>query len=1095
MSIRRAFFMKWLKIGSVKRKSKHQEGILKLEDGYSKALTKLDLFSHCILFMRSNNRLEVYSVEIIHISLDRAEILFKVTMDNHEFKGELVDIKPYFSIEEVIEEAKEPAQRFCINYQGDSIGEYMRYGKRMGIQLNKTDTNIHHIQQGDYLRVLWWFDRFDGDNFRKIRTCMPPYNHAPRTGVFATRSPVRPNPIGSTLVRVNNVWHDDGFIEIIGFDGFIGSKILQVMFYQPSMDCIKSAGVPSWVSHWTKKKTFAQPKEVDARPMQTKVLKFKKLSMDLEQIPLDEHEEDSKNIQIHNAHIHNLKNLSVKIPKNKITLISGVSGSGKSSLAFDILYAESQRQFMDLILSNPMGDVALSDRYVDNITGLQPAIAINQRALGANPRSSVGSVTKIGDILKLIFSIIGQRICPICHHEIDAGNVCSSCGEVFFDRTPQLFSSNHPDYMCPVCKGLGMQMGVDSSKIVEAPEKSLLDGASSLYGNLRKHRENPNANWIRGEVLALAADLDVDLELAYNQLPERFKQEMLHGSNGRNVRLDYKNAKGRSGTIVRPVEGAIPLIERLMHSTSSSKTNAQVQRYMTKQICSECQGERLQPEGRLVHIMGDRYVKVIKLSSDELHTWCHHMYMHLPHNQQEQTKKLFVQLNRRLKRILDVGIGYLSIDRSIPSLSAGEAQRLKLASQLGSGLSNITYIMDEPSKGLHPKDYQFLMETLLELKRQDNTILIVEHKKSFLEIADVHLVMGPRAGVYGGEIVSNVPLEHRHPKTMSAEVKVIEDIKLYTKQEAAIQMKKVATYNLKNIDVTIPIGQLTAVIGVSGSGKSSLIAKTLYPAILKHMGKTVEASGEVEAVVGLEAYEQVCYVNQSPIGSNPRSTPGTYTGVFDLLRERYAGTQQAKAQGLTKASFSFNSTKGQCPKCKGLGEVAVNMHYMEDIYIPCSQCHGKRYADNILNIKEKGMSIADILDVEIQELLKIYEHDDRIFQYLLTLDQIGLGYLKLGQSATTLSGGEAQRIKLAKELVKKRGSQTLYILDEPTTGLSDEDTQKIIAVLKRLKSRGATLIIIEHNLMMIKNCDYLIELGPKGGDQGGELMRIGYIKK
>jgi excinuclease ABC A subunit len=1096
--------MKWLEIGTLSVDDWNNKLFVKLHEGFEKALTKLDMFSHCILYCLMEDRIEVCVTKILGMNEKIGQLIVKCPEKTVFFKetgllGQLVDIKPYFPAEEVVLEAKEPKNRFCLNYADCIVGEYTVYSNRTMIQLDKSFINFGEcIKEGDYIRVLWWFHRFDKDTYRKKRMCNPPYNNAPKTGIFATRSPVRPNPLGSTIVRVQQVDEHNGIIDIEGFDGFSGTKIFQIMFYQPSVDRVEEATLPSWVSHWTRYKNFVTPKEI--------VVSYEEAQLDMDinqenngycsdfESEADaEDEYHDKEMHIYNANIHNLKNVSIAIPKNSITLITGVSGSGKSSLAFDTIFAESQRQFMDLLLSNPMLNDTFSDIHVEKITGLQPSIAIEQGSLGANPRSTVGSITKIADVLKLLFTTIGERVCPICHQVVDDSNVCKSCGEILFDRTPQIFSYNHPDYMCPVCKGLGVEMCVDEEKIVEHPEKSLLDSASSLYGDLRKHRKKPNANWMRGEVLALADDLNVDLELPFYQLPKEFRQEFFYGSNERKVSLSYENSKGRSGVITRPVEGAINLVGRLSQETKSEKGIEQIKRFMSQKVCSRCHGERLLEEGRLVNVQGDRYPEVTKLSIDSLREWCHKIYGQLTQDQQDKTKMMFIKINQRLKRIQNVGLSYISLDRSVPSLSGGEAQRLKLATQFGTGLSNILYIMDEPSKGLHPKDYRFLMDAIVDLKKRGNTVILVEHKKSFQTIADMHLQMGPKAGRYGGEVTS------AHKRVEFKDQFVIQDFSSEFKtikvkdHSTFIQLNGVTTNNLKNVEVTIPIGMITAVIGVSGSGKSSLISKTLYPYLMKSLGRRVEENGMVQKITGIENITDVCFMNQKPIGKNSRSNPGTYTGVLDLIRKCYADTPLAKENNLSKEYFSFNSKKGQCTECSGLGEIPVNMYYMEDIYVPCNKCHGQRYSKEVLKIKRKNFSIGDIIDTEIHDLIEIFQEEKEIVNILLLLDKVGLGYLKLGQSASTLSGGEAQRIKLSKELYKKNCNNTLYILDEPTTGLHEEDVEKIIEVLKELKEKGATIIIIEHNMRMIHACDYIIELGPSGGNQGGQILQSGFI--
>jgi len=1115
--------MKWLEIGTLYRDEIKKEMHVNLHEGYNKALNKLDMFSHCLLFCLLEDRIEVYVTKILSMNNRRGELILNIPVNvaqqadnkNSEVEivtakglGQLIDIKPYFPAEEVILKAEETNNRFILNYKDNNIGEYTMFGNRSIIRLNKKALeSVPLIKKGDYIRVLWWFHRFDKDSFRVMRTCNPPYNNAPQTGIFATRSPVRPNPIGSTIVRVEHIDFYNGIIEVEGFDGFLGTKILQLMAYQPSIDKIEEVTLPPWVSHWTKYKSFDKAKEIhlSTEDDQEEIITNDETFDFCDELRINDDmddEYDNQEINIHHARIHNLKNITLSMPKKSINLITGVSGSGKSSLAFDTIYSESQKQFMDLVLSNQMLSDTFSDVYVDRITGLQPAIAIEQRALGANPRSTVGSVTKIGDILKLVFSIISVRVCPKCHQTVDDTNVCEGCGEILLDRTPQVFSYNHPDFMCPVCKGLGTEMSIDMEKIVEHPNQSLLDCASSLYGDLRKHKKKPNANWMRGEILALADDLNVDLELPFSKLPKEFKQQFYYGSNGREVSLVYETSKGRSGVITRPVEGAVNLIQRLTHDTKSTNMLDQAKRFMSKKTCSRCHGERLREEGRLANINGSRYPELTKLSIDRLRVWCHRNYRLLTKEQQDKTKKLFMKLDQRLKRIQDVGLTYITLDRSVPSLSGGEAQRLKLATQFGTGLSNILYIMDEPSKGLHPKDYRFLMNAIVDLKKHGNTVILVEHKKSFLNIADRHFEMGPKAGRYGGELISVEDRQEIERQLQSHNytddfntIQVQGDEFFEARNRSYIQLKGVTTHNLKNVEVAIPMGMMTAVIGVSGSGKSSLISKTLYPHLMKFLGRTVEEVGSLQQVLGIESLEDVCYVNQKPIGSNSRSNPATYTGVFDIIRKCYAKTNEAKSQKLTKEYFSFNSKKGQCPECKGLGEVAINMHYMDDLYIPCSKCQGRRYSKEVLEVKRKGLSIGDILDSEICDLIEVFQDEKEIVKQLSMLVKVGLGYLKLGQSASTLSGGEAQRIKLAKELYKKECKNILYILDEPTTGLHEEDVEKVIGVLTELREKGATIIIIEHNLKMIKACDYIIELGPEGGDRGGYIVKTGYQKK
>lgn len=1111
--------MKWLEIGTISL-NEDVTILINLHEGYEKALNKLNMFSHCILYVLNKDKIEVCVTKIKKLDENQGVLELVINNQNKQkqnvklyeyltLDGQLIDIKPYYPVEEIIPSADNVDKRFCINYTGDIIGVYNNIESKSVIQLDMKllkkqglNDNVRLLKKGDILRVLWWFNRFDKDSLRKNRMCKPPYNDSPKMGIFATRSPVRPNPIGSTVVYVNNINYETGFIEVQGFDGFNNTKIFQIMFYHSCLDKVEEVdeiALPRWVSHWTRYKSFSKPKEINIVDKNNNI--DRRDISDCHRIfniECDVNDKDENTyISVYNACINNLKNINIKIPKNKINLITGVSGSGKSSLAFDTIYAESQRKFMDLVLSNQMSQCSFSDIHVEKIIGLQPSIAVKQQSLGYNPRSTVGSVTKIIDILRIIYSTIGERLCPKCHNIIDDTNVCKGCGEILFDRSPRLFSYNNPDYMCPVCKGLGVEISVDIDKIVEYPNKSLLDGASVLYGELRKYSKKPNANWMKGEILALAYDLNIDLELPFCQLSEEFKRQFYYGSDGRIVKLEYENSNGRSGTIRRPVEGAINLVKRL---TNDSKSNSQTNKFMSKTKCRCCKGERLREEGRLVNIGGYRYPEVTNISINQLHNWCYNIYKQLSENKQEKSKMLFAKFYQRIKRLSDVGLGYVTLDRSVPSLSGGEAQRLKLSTQFGTGLSNILYIIDEPSKGLHPKDYKFLMNTIEELKKHGNTVILVEHKKSFMQIADMHYEMGPLAGKYGGTLMSEKTKKEIEKDIVNANFENdFSDLSLkdnsYYKDVTYIKLKGVTTNNLKNVYVNIPIGFRTAVIGVSGSGKSSLISKTLYPYLMKFLGKFVEEVGEFVKIEGAHWFNDVCYVNQKPIGNNTRSNPATYTGVFDLIRKCFANLEESKKKGFSKEYFSFNNKKGQCSQCNGLGEVAINMHYMDNMHVKCNKCHGKRFNKEVLEIKREGLSIGDILDTEVHDLINIFKDEEEIVKRLIMLEKVGLGYIKLGQNASTLSGGESQRIKLAKELYKKNCRNTLYILDEPTTGLHDDDIEKVIAILNNLKDKGATIILIEHNVKIIKSCDYLIELGPTGGNSGGKVINYGYINK
>jgi len=1078
-----------------------------LKKGLEKALIKLDHFSHCLIFTKGKNMLFCYGTKIIDLQEKMGEML----IEENNMQGEIVDIKPYFPCEERIESIFKKQKSAMIPFDGNVIGEYLFVNQSDVLQFyetgslsnNQIESTLGMIEKGDYMRILWWFHRFDKVEFRKNRMCNPPYDNAPKCGIFATRSPVRPNPLASTVVRIEGVDKHNHFLKISGFDGFENSMILQIMPYEvvPVFDKVK---VPKWVEHWTNRKVFPEAKsKVDAIDFGKESTQEKKISYIKEIEPESGMEYEIRNtneISIEHASLHNLKDISIKIPKEKITVFTGVSGSGKSSLAFDTIYHESQKQFIDLVSSNSPISNNLNDSMVEKITGLQPSIAIDQRNLGMNPRSTVGTVSRTGDYLKLLFATIGERICSQCHIPIRKNNVCGNCGRIFFALSPAMFSHNHPDHMCPVCKGLGEELQIDVDLIINDPEKSILDGASVWWGNLRKHREKPNANWMRGEVLALAKDMKEDLEVPFKDLSDAYKKQLFYGSGDREVSLSYENPNGRKGTITRPVEGVVNTMHRLLKNNGNARSMAYIENYMVKKKCSRCNGERLLEEGRLVRIGTTRYPEAASMNISRLRDWCHRTYGALSDSQKDKAKAIFIKILYRLKKIEQVGLSYLNLNRSIPSLSGGEAQRLKIATQFGSGLTNILYIMDEPSKGLHPRDYGFLIETIKDLKKLDNTIIMVEHKKAFINMADYLVEIGPKAGKYGGEImraeetaVEQKAFDSLNPKT------VIDEFHFQPRgcslgKNKTLTIKGMSTNNLKDINLTIPLSKMICVIGVSGTGKSSLVSKTLYPAVSNALGKRTDMSGEYRDVIGAKNIKEIYHVSQNAIGKTPRSNPGTYTGAFDLIRTFYANLDNSKKRKLTREHFSFNSKKGQCTECKGAGQIAIPMHFIPDIYTICTKCNGKRYCDEVLEVKYQGYTISDLLELEIGEVKELFKEEEKIFNILDMLDKVGVSYIKLGQSANTFSGGEAQRIKLAKELCLGKTKDVMYILDEPTTGLHNDDVKKLIHILKELTRNGSTVIVIEHNLMLIREADWIVEMGPEGGEHGGYIMNEGWLK-
>lgn len=1080
------------------------------------------------------------------------------------------------------------------NHSFEAIGVIRKIDGEVYLKINNISV-LDELKAFSHIRVLWWFDKFDKSSYRKVTECNPPYENAPRTGIFATRSPVRPNPIALTTVKILDVDINRGLIKISHIDSFDKTPIVDIVPYIPAIDRVKKCDVPEWLKHW--------PEWLDDRDNSygfgnieivesdiSKIKKFmrfkergkrgdKNILEEAPKVELGAREE----IVIIGARQNNLKNISLKIPKNKMTVITGVSGSGKSSLAFDTVYAESQRRFMDSISTSGRTLFEQIEKpEFDQIIGLPPAIAIEQKTTGRNPRSTVGTMTDIYDYLKLLFAKIGTRHCPECGRAIvslkedeivnilsklepntffsikafnDKENVnssrknmlgefivpedivsnydfnkqlkeavikalfigngaiivtinkkeqyvfqtketCYHCNRIFFELTTSTFSFNNPESMCPVCKGLGVKFEVDPESIVSNPELSILDGASSWWGNLRKHRKNLNANWMKGEILALAEDMGIDLELPWSKLPEDFKNQALYGSNGRKVKLVYENTNGRRGEIVRPVEGAYNSITRLFKESDGESKNRVTSSFIRESKCNSCGGERLSPEGRLVTIAGTRFPETVIMTIEELKTWISNLPQKLSEEEVKISLQVIKDIRKRLQNLIDVGVSYLTLDRAVPTLSGGEAQRIRLATQLGSEITNILYVLDEPSIGLHPKDHKKLIKIIQKLKDEGNTVLIVEHDADTMLAADKIIDIGPGAGVYGGFIISEGTPEEIMKNPHSETGKYLNStsnliVKNNNKSCGWIKIKGAKYNNLKNIDVEIPLGLFTCVTGVSGSGKSSLVFKTLYPALAGHLNKSDDICEEFDSIEGIEELDKIICISQQPIGRTPKSNPATYTGVFDEIRNFFASLQESKDKGYKQNKFSFNSKEGQCEACSGEGRKRIEMHFMPDVWVECSVCHGKRFNKESLEVKYKGKTISDVLDMNVEEALKLFMDNNKIGKILQTLKDVGLGYIKLGQSALTLSGGEAQRIKLAKELSREETGNTIYLLDEPTTGLHFSDVQNLLNIIQRITEAGNTVLVIEHNLDVIKNADWIIDLGPDGGNTGGYVVAKG----
>ena len=933
-------------------------------------------------------------------------------------------------------------------------------------------------------------------------------------------------------------------------------------------------------------------------------------------------------ICVRGARQHNLKHIDVHIPRNKFVVITGVSGSGKSSLAFDTIYAEGQRRYVESLSSYARQFMEQMEKpHVDQITGLSPSIAIEQKALTRNPRSTVGTVTEVLDYLRVLYARLGIPHCPQCGRAVQAQsaqqiadqlanlpqgthfqlmaplarnrkgtfrdalrealsqgyvrtrvdgqvfdlvsakqletiqldknkkhnielivdrlviptradewqdfrlrlmdsvetclkagsglvliyledgqeillsehNACPECEISFAELQPQMFSFNSPMGMCNECNGLGVRLQVDPELIIEHPELSLLDGASRWYRDLRKKGEGA---WQVSNLTSIAQHYGIDLDTPWNQLPEAFRSVVLYGSGGERILFrfevenDYGNWRGESE---REVKGIVFHINRLFRQTKSEYSRRWYASFMSQQPCPRCGGERLCPEARFVTVGDKRLPELTSFSIAALHDWISSLPRKLNAEQLQVGAELIEEIRQRLAFIRNVGLHYLTLDRPAPTLSGGEGQRIRLAAQIGSGLVGVLYILDEPSIGLHPRDHRALLDTLIHLRNLGNTVMVVEHDAATMLCADWIIDLGPGPGILGGEVVSAGSPEDimADPASLtgrylSGELQVsAPNGRTRRTPSGFLTVKGARLHNLKNIDVRFPLSALTCVTGVSGSGKSSLIAQTLYPALMRSLHSSPSVPGPHDGILGLELVDKVINVTQEPIGRTPRSNPGTYVGVLDEIRKVFASTPQARALGFGAGRFSFNVKGGRCEACAGYGYKKVEMHFLPDVWVTCKECGGKRFNRQTLSITYKGATIADVLDMDVQQALKFFASHPDIARMLQTLHDVGMDYVKLGQSALTLSGGEAQRVKLAKELSRLSTGRTLYILDEPTTGLHFADIQRLLDVLHRLTDAGNTVIIIEHNLDVIKTADWIIDLGPEGGEMGGYIVAEG----
>ncbi len=914
-------------------------------------------------------------------------------------------------------------------------------------------------------------------------------------------------------------------------------------------------------------------------------------------------------IKIRGAQEHNLKNINVDIPRNELVVLTGLSGSGKSSLAFDTIYAEGQRRYMESLSSYARMFLGQMEKpNVERIDGLSPAISIDQKSTNRNPRSTVGTVTEIYDYFRLLYARIGIPHCPKCGREIARQSVdqmvdqimelgegakiqllapvvrgrkgehakvlerasrsgyvrvridgslyelteeikldknikhnidivvdrlvvkegierrladsienvlnlaegllvvdiiggeplnfsqsfsCPDCGISISEVEPRSFSFNNPFGACPVCVGLGYKMEFDEDLMIPNKSLSINQGAITVMGWQSCNDKNSFTNAI---LQALCKEYGFDLDTPFGEYPEQVKSILLHGTNGKEVRVRYA---GQRGTGVYPVafEGLVRNVERRYKETFSEASKQEYETFMRITPCKECKGMRLKKESLAVTISDKNIYEVTAMSILQLHEFL--QGLQLTNQQLLIGKQVLKEIRARVGFLIDVGLDYLSLSRATATLSGGEAQRIRLATQIGSGLVGVCYILDEPSIGLHQRDNDKLLATLKNLRDLGNTLLVVEHDEDTMLEADYIVDIGPGAGSHGGEVIACGTAEEimQVPESITGQYlsgRVSIPIpKERKKPTGYIKVCGAQENNLKNIDVAFPLGIMTCVTGVSGSGKSSLVNEILYKHLARDLNRARCIPGKHKGIEGLEQLDKVINIDQSPIGRTPRSNPATYTGVFDQIRDLFASTADAKAKGYTKGRFSFNVKGGRCEACGGDGIIKIEMHFLPDVYVPCEVCGGKRYNRETLDVKYKGKSIFDVLDMTVEEAVGFFENVPSIRRKIETLYDVGLSYVKLGQPSTELSGGEAQRIKLATELSRRSIGKTIYILDEPTTGLHFADVHKLVEILHRLTEGGNTVVVIEHNLDVIKTADYIIDVGPEGGDRGGTVIAQG----
>ena len=1050
--------------------------VVEVEDKYWKAFKGIDGFSHIhCLAVTAHAEMTVISGRADTSDM-RKGILRLITrmplrVNQKDFPLDLIDIKPYIPSEDYVPVQEGTGMNVKIHGRGcdqDSSYEIPYVGEirnTHGVTYLQYKDHAEMPQSfTEYEHVVWWFDKFDEKKYRRILQCKTPYCGELKVGVFASRAPVRPNPVALTVAKIERIDHENNRVYISGIESYDHTPFLGMLDYDPKIDAFskEEVNLPFWAQEW--------PDEVDVEDKAELARKVNEIALRLDAGLKDNQEETETKEQpdrrfgggeqptclwVKGARENNLKGISVRIPYGKITAVVGVSGSGKSSLVMDTVYAECRRR-MECLGDAHSGRVRPE---MEDMTGCMPAVKISQKGIRSNANSTVGTFSGIYQHLRSVYAAIGKRQFHNAH-------------QVAFEVTPATFSFLDPECRCPVCNGKGRRLEPDINKIIVFPTKSLLEGAIPFLGKLKNFVENPNANWMKGQVIGLAREQGVDLSVTWDRLPEDFKKTVLYGDESMTVTFSYDNPKtGRKGDISRKVEGIVPILNRLY-----VEGNGMAEKYMSEIPCSACRGEQLAAEGRLITVLGVRYPVAAGMSFRRMRSLMLRMKQELLVEESVLVAEHLSAISSLCNTAQRLGIDYLELDRETAKVSGGEAQRLKLLAAFQNHMSGILYVFDEPSRKLSAHEYDSIAAMMRELVAEGNTVLMVEHNMDMIRNADYVIEIGPGAGAHGGYLIAQGSFEEMVSDRRAMLGRYLRDDLIAGstgrpwKKEEMVTASHITAHNLLDVSVTFPKRTLTCITGVSGSGKSTL----LYQGILPQMQED-------------SSFEQVVLVESSILGGSSRSVVATYLGVMNEIRALYASVDRAKEKGYTERDFSFNSGRLRCGNCNGNGRIAIP--YAEDSYSVCPVCHGLRYAKEAKEIRWNGKTIAQLLEMTALEAAEFFEkRNPLIEQRCRLLAEVGLDYVRLGQGTGELSGGEAARLKIASCLMGKRVKNTLFLLDEPTCGLHYSDIDHLIALLRKIIDYGNTVVVIEHNKRFLAAADYLITMGPGAGAEGGRVL-------